>query len=153
MSVARSPRTVVSPVPRGLLDDAETLPGVLERLVERFPDFECLIVLNRRLGEQRLSLAEFWRRSRTIQAALVERGVEPGDIALLVLPTGPELVSAYFGVILAGGVPGVLATPSHRLSDPLAYAAHVGRILDNAGARILYTGADVAKLFRGHDAP
>jgi acyl-CoA synthetase (AMP-forming)/AMP-acid ligase II len=141
--VAPPPR---SPVPRTLLDRAETLTGALATLVDRYPDFPCLTLLDGSRTERRLSLAELWARAGAVQAMLSERGVGRGDFVLLVLPTGTELVSAYFGVLLAGGVPGLVATPSNRVADPSVYCARVRAILDNARPRVLYATADVARL-------
>lgn len=135
-----------SPVPRALLDRADTLTGVLVALVERFPDFACLTLLDGQRREQNLSAGELWARARAVQATLTARGVEPGDFITLVLPTGPELVAAYFGVLLAGAVPGLVATPSNRMADPTVYGGRVGAILENATPRVLYGTADVARL-------
>ena len=141
-----------SPVPRALLDEAKTLTGALSTLVERFPGFPCLILLDRERAETRLSLEELWARARTVQATLAAREIRPGDFVVLILPTGPELVAAYFGVLLAGGVPGLVATPSNRVADPAVYGARVRAILDNAAPRVLYTTAEVAALLAGAGA-
>ena len=62
-------------------------------------------------------------------------GVRPGGVVLIVLPTGAELLAAYFGVLLAGAVPGLVATPSNRVADTAVYGARVGAILANARRR------------------
>ena len=135
-----------SPIPRDLLDTATTLPGALATLADRFPSWRCLTILDRDRCERTLSLTELWARARAIQAGLVVRGVRPGDVVLLVQPTGPEIVAAYFGVMLAGGVPGLVATPSNRLADVGAYAARVGAIAANAAARLIYCDAEIARV-------
>jgi acyl-CoA synthetase (AMP-forming)/AMP-acid ligase II len=137
-----------SPVPRALLDDAQTLTDALAALVRRFPQFPCLTLLDRRHVEDRLTLEALWARAQAVQATLAGHGVRPGDFVVLILPTGAELVAAYFGVLLAGGVPGLVATPSHRVAEPVVYGARVRAILDNARPRVLYTTADVARLLR-----
>jgi acyl-CoA synthetase (AMP-forming)/AMP-acid ligase II len=147
--VARLP---ASPVPRELLDGADTLTGAFATLVERFPAFECLTIVDRDRHEQRLSLARLWQRAREVQSAFVACGLESGDFVLLALPTGPELVAAYLGALLAGGVPGLVATPVHRVADPSVYARRVGSILENAEARIFCCDAEVAEFFRGDAA-
>ncbi len=93
------------PVPKQLLDEADTLTSAFEAMVERFPDFEFLTLLDRNRNEQRVSLSHLWARAKDIQAALFERRVRPGDCVVLILPTGLELVAAYFGVMLAGEFP------------------------------------------------
>ena len=134
-----------SPVPRALLDDAETLTGALAALAEHFPSFECLAILDRHGNEQRIPLGALWQRAQAVQAALAARRVGPGAFVLIVLPTGVELLSAYVGTLLAGCVPGLLATPSNRVADRRIYARRVGAIIENAQAAVLYCDADVAE--------
>jgi acyl-CoA synthetase (AMP-forming)/AMP-acid ligase II len=131
-------------VPPGFLDDAPTLTAALDRLANRFPDFPCLTLLDRDDGERQMTLQALRVRAEAVRAALVARGVGPGAIVLLSLPTGPELVAGYVGALRAGAVPGLVATPSHRVADPAVYAARVGAIVENAGARVLYCDPDVA---------
>jgi acyl-CoA synthetase (AMP-forming)/AMP-acid ligase II len=67
---------------------------------------------------------------------------------LLALPTSVELVAAYVGTMLAGGVPSLIAIPSNRVADEGVYAARVGAILANARAHVLYAAPDVAAIMR-----
>lgn len=140
-----------SPVPAGFTDGAESLTGALQSLVERYPDFRCLTLLERHGVETAVSLGALWARARQIQAVLVARQFQPGRVALLALPTGSELVAAYFGVMLAGGVPGLVATPSNRVADRRIYAIRVGAILRDAAAQVLYCDEALAPLFAGED--
>jgi acyl-CoA synthetase (AMP-forming)/AMP-acid ligase II len=140
-------RPAPSPVPANILEDTETVSAGLEGLVRRYPDYECLTILDRRWQEHRTTLAEFWHRAKAVQHSVQEGGLAPGDAAVLVFPTGVELIAGYFGVMLAGGVPAVLATPSNRMADADVYRRHVGDILRNAGASVLYCEDAVADLF------
>jgi acyl-CoA synthetase (AMP-forming)/AMP-acid ligase II len=137
-----------SPVPSDFLDGCTTLTAAIEELVQRFPDYECLIVLNRDGSEERTSLAHFFRRAKAAQTLFEERGLAPGDHAVLILPTGGDLVSAYFGVMLAGGVPALSAAPSNRISDHAVYVDFVARVLGNSGARFVLGDEDVAEILR-----
>jgi acyl-CoA synthetase (AMP-forming)/AMP-acid ligase II len=137
-----------SPVPRELLDHADTLTGALAAMVERDPNFECLILCADNGMETRLSLVGLWRRAAVIQTVLAEGGLRPGDRVIVILPTGPELLASYVGVLRAGGVPGLIATPSNRIADATVFAEHVGAILRNAQARFVLCDADVAARLR-----
>lgn len=137
-----------SPVPSDLLDDATSLTQAFTALAQRFPDWESMVILNGERRETRLTMRALWYRARSIQTWLVTHDFEPGGIVLMTLPTGPEIVAAYFGVMLAGGVPGLVALPSNRLSDPGVYARRVGAILANAEAALLYCHEEVAEQFR-----
>lgn len=48
-----------------------------------------------------------------------EAGLRPGDLVLLCMPNGKELLRQFFGVLTAAGVPALLApnTPAARLRD------------------------------------
>jgi fatty-acyl-CoA synthase len=138
-----------SPVPASLLDEAQTLTGALAALVERFPDFRCLTTVDRRGAEQHRTLGELWNRAQAIRTGFEAQRLEPGGVVILILPTGPELVAAYFAVLLAGGVPGLAATPSNRVADHEVYAARVGEILANAAAHSLYCTPEIAAIFAG----
>jgi fatty-acyl-CoA synthase len=141
-----------SPVPPALLDEAQTVTGVLAALARQFPDYECLSVLHRNWSEERLTLGALWERARAIQCSFARGGLRKGEIVAIVLPTGPELLAAYFGVMLAGGVPALVATPSNRVSDHALYARKVGAILENARAHALYGDEESAAIFRAHPA-
>jgi acyl-CoA synthetase (AMP-forming)/AMP-acid ligase II len=138
----------VSPISPEFLDRATTLTGAFIALTERFPTWRCLTILDRDREERTLSLGRLWERARMIHAALVARGLRPGDVVLLALPTGEEIVAAYFGVLLGGGIPGLVATPSNRLADWNAYAERVGAIARNAAPRLFYCDDQIAAPFR-----
>ncbi|MBX3025605.1 AMP-binding protein [bacterium] len=135
-----------SRVPASLLDEAETLTGALATMAAQHPAHEALIILDRRGGEQRLTIAQLW--NRTQQYAAVFAANAPGSIVLVILPTGPELLGAYFGAMLAGMVPALAAGPSNRFAAPAAYARHVGRIAENAAAAAICGDDDVVALLR-----
>jgi acyl-CoA synthetase (AMP-forming)/AMP-acid ligase II len=131
-------------VPRALLDEAATLTGAIAALAERLPDRDCLAIVDRRGGEARLQLGALWQRAGDVQAALQAHGVAPGAIVLIVLPTGVDLLAAYGGALRAGAVPGLLATPSHRVADAAVYAHRIGAIIANARPAAILCDAAVA---------
>jgi acyl-CoA synthetase (AMP-forming)/AMP-acid ligase II len=135
-----------------VLDRAETLTGALQALVVRRPQDEALVLLDRKRGEQTVTLATLWEQARAFQATFVRRGLEPGQVVVLVLPTSAELIAAYFGAMLAGGVPAMLATPSHRIEDPRLFTAKVAHVVANARPHSLVCGDETAALFAGVQA-
>lgn len=140
-----------SPIPAGLTDDADTLTGALALLAERFPDFQCLTLLDRHGRDQAVTLGALWARARQLQGLLVAHGLRPGGFALLAMPTGPDLVATYFGVMLAGGIAGLVATPSNRVADRRIYARRIGAILRDADAQVLVCDPSLVELFAGTD--
>ena len=114
------------------LDEARTLIEALQSLVETKPDDEALVLLDRKQGEQCFTLGELWDRARSVQSTLMDRGLVPGSVVVLVLPTSPELIAAYFGAMLARGIPAMLSTPSNRVSDPRIFTDRVAHVVDKA---------------------
>ncbi len=146
LRVAPLPR---SPVPREFLDQAETLTSALETLAARFPDYECLTTLSWDGTETRMSIGALWAHASSMMATLRDHGIKERDFVIVILPTGPELLAAYFGVMLAGAIPALVATPANRLAEPEVYARRVNTILESAEAVALITEPKVAAIFRG----
>jgi acyl-CoA synthetase (AMP-forming)/AMP-acid ligase II len=78
------------------------LDRFLERTAEALPDAGAFVPDTESLGKA-------WTRA----------GLRPGDLVLLCLPNGRELLHQFFGVLMAGGVPALLApsTPLARLQE------------------------------------
>ncbi len=56
-------------------------------------------------------------------------GVRADDVVILILPHGPDLLVSFFGALLSGGVPSILAFPSEKL-DPRRYAQSLAALID-----------------------
>lgn len=97
----------------------------LEHSAERTPDKVALVC-----GDDRLTYAEIDTRANRLAQALLERGFQRGERAVLFLPNSMELVIGIFGILKAGGV-FVIVHPSTK-PEKLEY------ILQNCGARILF---------------
>lgn len=148
-TVARPPETGV---PASLLDDAATLTHALEALSERFPDAEHVTILNGSGDEQRCTVGELHRNAQRARALMEEQGLRPGRMVVLALDTGLDLVAGYMATLFAGGVPALVAPPSNRIADLSLYREHLGGILANAQAAVLYCSPQVAAIFRGDAA-
>jgi acyl-CoA synthetase (AMP-forming)/AMP-acid ligase II len=82
---------------------AELLDSFVARTVETTPDSASSSVASCE------SLGRDWQRL----------GVRPGDVILLCLPNGKQLLNHFFGVLMAGGVPALVLPnmPAARLRD------------------------------------
>lgn len=139
--MSASPR---APVPReepsaaaGEPAEAATLSEVLAWRAQRQPQAVHAIVLGE--GEPvTLRHAELLEAAQAIAGGLELRGLASGARVGLMLPTSVEYLHAFFGVLLAGGVPVPLYPPSHRAQLEDHIERHAG-ILLNAGAETLLT--------------
>jgi long-chain acyl-CoA synthetase len=82
-------------------------------------------------GDRRVTYADLWKQARQIAAVLIEDGVEPGTRVALMCPNTVEFVTAYYGILAAGGV--VVPVPTLLTADE---AAHLVR--DSGAALVIH---------------
>ena len=100
--------------------------------VEKRPDKIALY-----WGESEFSYATLSAQSRAVAAELGGKfGVKSGDRVALWVKNCPEFVSSVFGILSAGGV----VVPINNFFKP----AEVGYIVNDAGANVLITDAELA---------
>jgi long-chain acyl-CoA synthetase len=88
-------------------------------------------------GDSEFSYATLSAQSGAVMAELTGKfGVKPGDRVALWVKNCPEFVSAVFGILSAGGV----VVPINSFFKP----AEVSYILNDSGANVLITGAELA---------
>lgn len=80
-----------------------------------------------------------------VAGALQARGIAPGERVAIVLPTGPDFYHAFFGIILAGGVPSALYPPV-RLGRIDEWKRQTTRMLDALAARFVLTAVNLYAL-------
>ena len=97
-----------------------------------------------------LTFGELYEGAHRFAVELAHRGISPGDVVSLMLPTSPEFFYAFAGTLLAGAVPAPIYPPI-RADHIEEYAERQSAILSNAQARLLVTfreAAGVARLLR-----
>jgi fatty-acyl-CoA synthase len=106
-----------------------------ERLYVRcvFPDGE----------DDRVTYGRLVERGSRLARALREAGAAPGGTVVVLLPHSADLYCAFFGAMLGGLVPAVLAVPSFKL-DPRHYREELAALLARIEARALVTDRDTA---------
>ena len=110
----------------------ETLIDLLEASVAEHGDRTALSIRGG-LREDTWSYRRLWNAAGAIAAHLTEdRGLEPGERVVVWGPSCPQLVAAYFGVMLAR----LLLVPI----DPYATPSFVDRVVERTGARVVIGG-------------
>ncbi|MCV7178574.1 AMP-binding protein [Mycolicibacterium sphagni] len=72
---------------------------------------QSLFFVDRNEADTEVAMADIRSDARSLAAGLRAAGVQTGDRVALVLPTGPEFVASFFGVLYAGAVPVPLYPP------------------------------------------
>jgi len=120
------------------MDEARTIPALVERAAERFGPREALVDADgaeARGGDvRRLGFAELAAAADEAALAYVAQGLEPGDRVAIWAPNSARWVVAALGAYRAGCV---VTTVNTRFRGP--EAAHV---VGTAGARLLVTVTD-----------
>lgn len=131
--------------------DAQTLVEVLRWHAQAHPERVHILLLQDDGAEVPISYGALWDRAAAVAAGLHERGLGPGQSVALMLRTERAFFDAFFGTLLASGVP-VPIYPPFRLDRIEEYAERQIGILRNAEARLLLTfgqAEHVARLLRG----
>jgi acyl carrier protein len=147
-----APRTsarAVPPAPPGggrAPFDADTLLEVLEWHAAEHPDRVHVRLLSDG-GQQELTYGALRHEAAAVAAGLRQRSVAPGSGVAIMLPTSREYFVAFFGVLLAGGVPAPVYPPARPSALEEHLRRHVG-ILDNAQAAAMITVEEARRLAR-----
>ena len=83
---------------------SETITQVLVDQAARRPSGMAFTVTDPRNRATTISYGELLDRSLRLATGLRERGLRRGDRVLICLPTCPEVLSSFYGTLLAGGV-------------------------------------------------
>ena len=113
-----------------------TLTELLASNAELYPDLLFVRFLKRGEVVATCTYMEAWERASQWAALLIERGTRRGERVVLALPNSDDFVYAYFGTLLAGGIPAPSA-PIRRLSSNSYYLANVAQRLHSIDAKVL----------------
>jgi acyl-CoA synthetase (AMP-forming)/AMP-acid ligase II len=91
---------------------------------------------------------ELARAALSTAAQLAERGTRPGSVVTIVQPTGPEFVTAFFGILAAGCTPSPLAPPV-GVGAARLWERHAAAAVAASGAELIVTAPDWAEQLTG----
>jgi len=146
-STADAPPAPAGPPDASARDTLATLLDLLEwaALPDGRGGARGLRFLDRRERARLVPWTEVARAAREAAGRLVAAGVAPGDRIGLIFPTGEEFFTAFFGILLAGGVPAPLYPPV-RLGRLDEYHRRTAAMLRAVGARLVLADGRVRRL-------
>ncbi|MDN5752360.1 MAG: AMP-binding protein, partial [Nitrosospira sp.] len=127
--------------------DALTLPDVLDWHVRAHPHRTHITLLDEAGKEAGISYTALQKGALEIASGLLEYGLQPGQSVAIMLPTGRDYFSCFFGALLAGGVP-VPIYPPARVSQIEDHLRRHAGILSNALATVLITAPEAKPVAR-----
>ncbi len=130
-------RSLVQEGPGALACAAETLPDALAWHAARHPE-RLQVHLYTESGEEEFSYAAIHRGAAAYASRLAALGLQPGQTAAIMLPTGRDYLFSFFGILMAGGIPVPLYPPARPAQIEEHLRRHAG-ILGNCRAAVLVT--------------
>jgi acyl-CoA synthetase (AMP-forming)/AMP-acid ligase II/acyl carrier protein len=94
-----------------------------------------------------ISYGELYANARRVAAGLQRAGLEPGQVAAIMLPTSAAYLETFFGVLLAGGI-ALPIYPPERTSQLEDHLKRHGQILDSAQTKLLVAPAEAHPVVR-----
>ena len=82
--------------------------------VDKFPDKQILKILLAG-NYTHLTYKEIFDGACRYESALKETGIGSGDVVILILPHGLDLIFAYFGAVLNGSIPSIMPSLTEKL--------------------------------------
>lgn len=129
------------------LGKASTLQDILLMYGENTPDKTHIYFQHEDGTDEIISYGHLLKTAQRVAFSLRERGLKERDTVAIMMPTSPAFFYAFYGVLLAGGIP-VPIYPPFRMHMIEAYAKMEERILRNAEVRMLITFEQTEKLSR-----
>lgn len=126
---------------------AETLVDALEWHADRHPDRTHITLYREDGSKDPISYGALLKEAGEVAAGLHEQGLEPRRPVALMLQTSRDYFRAFFGVVLAGGIP-VPLYPPHRASQIEEHVRRQAAILNSARVGLMITSDEVLKAGR-----
>ncbi len=106
-----------------------TLPEILVQHYQTAPDHPIITLQIRGEDDQKLSYRDLIHGSVGYAQVFAETEIPPGEVLILILNHGPELVWAFFGAILHGAIPSIMPFLTEKLS-PEQYRNSLSALFD-----------------------
>ncbi len=100
-------------------------------------------------GTQTVSTLAFFEQAARYAHALERAGVRPGDLVVLVLQHGSEVLYSFWGAMLLGAVPSIMPFLTPKL-DPDRYYDSVRQLVALSEVKAVITYPDMAPTLRAH---
>ena len=143
-TITRAPAPMTVEVPHA----ARTLVDVLVAHATATPDRIHVNLYEGSSDTPRpITYGELFVNARRVASGLRRAGLEPGQVAAIMLPTGAAYLETFLGVLLAGGI----ALPIYPPERPSQLEDHLrrhGQILDSAQAKLLVAPAEAHPVVR-----
>jgi acyl-CoA synthetase (AMP-forming)/AMP-acid ligase II len=93
-----------------------TFSDYLKRHYQQVPEHVAMYLLHGGAPDRPVTYRDLVEGANGYVQTFVENGIHPGDVVLLILQHGIDLVHAYFGTVLHGAIPSIMPFLTEKLS-------------------------------------
>jgi fatty-acyl-CoA synthase len=93
-----------------------TLSERLRTLLETVPDQIAITLQKSGLPDSSLTYADIARGAQGVAEVLKNEGIGSGEVVILILEHGEDLVYSYFGIVIHGAIPSIMPYLTEKLS-------------------------------------
>ncbi len=93
-------------------------PTAFQTLVEHFrghPERSCIHLLRSGQPDEAVSYRQLVQAAAGYARLYAENGIGPGEVVILILPHGMDLIAAFWGAVLAGAIPSIMPFLTEKL--------------------------------------
>ena len=123
-----------------------TLPQVLFDRYRTNPE-QAAVVLRLNKGESSLTVRQLVDGALGYAARLRQAGITPGEVVIVLLPPGAELLHAFLGAMFIGAIPSILPFLTEKL-DPQRYRESLDSLVSVTRPAALIAEPDLADMLR-----
>ena len=105
-----------------------TFPERLKALHSRTPDRVAITLQFSGRDDLPITYAQLLRAASSFAQTLEREGIQPGEVVVLILQHGENLVSSFWGAILHGAIPSIMPFLTEKLS-PERYKADLSALI------------------------
>jgi acyl-CoA synthetase (AMP-forming)/AMP-acid ligase II len=115
-----------------------TFHHILKNHYEQHPDRVAIVLQHAGEEDKPITYRQLLDRSVGAQHKLESEGIQPGEVVLLILQHGEELIYSYFGTILHGAIPSIMPYLTEKL-QPERYREDLASLLQVSSPSAIFT--------------
>ncbi len=119
----------------------QTIAWNLARSYQEAPDQTAINLLFSKQPDQQVTYRALIEGAAGFARALDDQGVLPGEVVVLILNHGTDLIEAFFGAILQGAIPSIMPFLTEKLS-PEHYRASLKSLIEITSPAAVITFED-----------
>ncbi|NOH04880.1 MAG: AMP-binding protein [Chloroflexi bacterium] len=105
-----------------------TLPNLLQQSYREVPDKTSVILQHAGQPDKPLTYRDLIRGANRYALTYAREGIQPGEVVILILQHGEDLVYSFWGAILHGAIPSIMPFLTEKLA-PEKYRADLASLI------------------------